>query len=216
MRTIFLCLFLLCCQLKGGAQDTLFNVKPGKGLDKIWRSSDLEGERGVLNRKNKRPDGTGQLPDGSVRVGCICMDYIQQKHLGRGACSGRNGVRFWLYKLPNGDTARIATLRHDDHPDTLSDTDILRSVAFKRYERLVNKKQWEFFNTLQQHPDWLGAMMPDFLFSPAQAETTLSRDTVKVVLPPLMPFDNTAQNTLLSLKPFCGFGCIESRLLGFF
>ena len=176
---------------------------PQKGLDNIWRSSDLDGEQPVLRQQKrpKRTDGSAQLPEGSTRVGCICMDYQQQAHTGRGACSGHNGVRFWLYLLPSGDTVQIATLRHESHPDTLADDDILKLAAYKRYEKLMAKKQLDFFETLDKHPDWLDNIV---IKNPSIAAMP---DPLRLVLPPIMPYDNNAQNTLIySLSVLIGSG----------
>lgn len=130
---------------------------PRHGIDSVWRSSDFEGEVPTLRqqRKPKRIDGSAVLPEGSERVGCICMDYFVQEHIGRGACSGHNGVRFWLYLLPSGDTVQIPTLRHGAHPDTLSDIAILQLAAYKRFERQMAQRQLDFYKTLEEYPEWL-------------------------------------------------------------
>ncbi len=127
------------------------------GIDSIWRSSDFEGETPVLRqqRKAKRVDGSASLPEGSERVGCICMDYFVLDRIGRGACTGHNGVRFWLYQLPSGDTVQIPTLRHEGHPDTLDNSTLLQLAAYKRYERVMAQRQIDFYTALEEHPEWL-------------------------------------------------------------
>lgn len=170
--------------------ETIEEVKeptPQKGMEYIWRSSDLDGEQAVLRqfRKPKRIDGSGALPEGSERVGSVCMDYTTQSSFGRGTCTGHNGVRFWLYLQPDGDTARIATLRHDDHPDTLSDASMLQLAAYQRYERLMTKKQLDLYQTLKEHPEWLEGFMPNQgnpnMGVPPQY--SFIQDTMKVMMP---------------------------------
>jgi hypothetical protein len=177
---------------------------PQKGIENVWRSSDLEGEQAVLRqqRKAKKPDGAQLLPEGSTRVSCICMDYIEQQHIGRGACGGHNGVRFWVYALPNGDTARIPTLRHEGHPDTLLDTEILKLAAFKRYERLTAQRQLDFYKSLEEHPEWLSDITAH------QPAASMYPDSMKIVMPN-MPLDHTAEHTFLySVSVFLGSGAL--------
>ena len=176
---------------------------PQKGIEYVWRTSDLPGETPVLRQQRwqRKADGSGQLPEGSVRVGCVCMDYHVLSVQGRGACGGHNGVRFWLYVLPSGDTVKIATLRHESHPDTLSDASIFELAAYKRYERQMAQKQLTFYETLDQHPEWLDnvALKPNPVVYP-----TLS-DSLRLVLS--SPGDKSAQNTLLySLSVLLGSG----------
>lgn len=210
MKSIFT--LLICLSILRGplfAQDSTEteaprDIKDGKdqkGMEYIWRSSDLDGEQAVLrqNRKLKRIDGSGALPEGSERVGSVCMDYTQQGGIGRGTCTGHNGVRFWLYLQPDGDTARIATLRHDDHPDTLSDTQMLRLAAYQRYERLMTKKQLDLYQTLQEHPEWLEGFMPN-QSNPNMAappQYSFIQDTLKVMMPPISQNGSPEQAAVL-------------------
>jgi hypothetical protein len=210
MKSIFtMLIFLSILRSSLFAQDSTEteaprDIKDGKdqkGMEYIWRSSDLEGEQAVLRqqRKAKRPDGSAQLPEGSERVGSVCMDYTEQGTFGRGTCTGHNGVRFWLYLQPDGDTARIATLRHDDHPDTLSDTQMLRLAAYQRYERLMTKKQLDLYQTMQEHPEWLEG------FAPNQANPNMAtpppyafiQDTLKVMMPTVPQNGNPEQAAVL-------------------
>jgi hypothetical protein len=165
---------------------------PQKGLESIWRTSDLPNQTPTLRQQRhaQRTDGSAQLPEGSERVGCVCMDYFVLTKLGRGACTGHNGVRFWLYELPTGDTVQIATLRHEANPDTLSDAQLLQLAAFKRYERLMAQKQLAFYETLEAHPDWLGNAL-QYIPMPldsAQLGATFAAPS---------PIDNTAKNSVL-------------------
>ena len=185
---------------------------PQKGIEYVWRTSDLAGETPVLRQQRwqRRADGSGQLPEGSVRVGCVCMDYHVLGVQGRGACGGHNGVRFWLYLLPSGDTAKIATLRHESHPDTLSDASIFELAAYKRYERLMAQKQLTFYETLEQHPEWLDNVVlnpnpPPSNLNPVVYPTL--PDSLRLVLPPTSIGDKSAQNTLLyTLSVLLGSG----------
>jgi hypothetical protein len=195
----FLILFFSLSILRGlHAQDST-EVELPKGMEYIWRSSDLEGEQPVLRqaRKAKPIDGSGALPEGSERVASVCMDYTTQSVTGRGACGGHNGVRFWLYLTPDGDTARIATLRHDDNPDTLSDSKLLELAAYKRYERLMTQKQLDLYQTLKEHPEWLegfGESKPNITIV---APNAFTQDTQKVALPTMPQNDNPTQASIL-------------------
>jgi hypothetical protein len=217
----FIALFLSVI-LRGYAQqpDTLnddstpeINI-PQKGIENVWRSSDLDGEQAVLRsqRKPKRIDGSALLPEGSERVGCICMDYSVQKRMGQGACNGHNGVRFWLYQLPAGDTVKIPTLRHEANPDTLTDVALMQLAAYKRYERLMTQKQLDFFKTLEEHPDWAN---PNFAVSPQRfmnMDTSLfSSPSIKPnsIYTAPMPLDDTAANSVLyTLSALLGSGAL--------
>lgn len=208
MKKLFALLILFNCSiLRGYAQEETTDEEtemPQKGIENVWRSSDLDGEQAVLrqNRRAKKHDGSELLPEGSMRVGCVCMDYIEQQHTGRGACGGHNGVRFWLYALPNGGTGRIPTLRHEGHPDTLLDTEIVKLAAFKRYERLTAQRQLDFYKSLEQHPEWLSDIM-----GVAPSASGLP-DSLRIVLP-TMPIDPFAQNTLLySISVLLGSGAV--------
>lgn len=196
---------------------------PQKGIENIWRTSDLPHEQGTLrNRKRpKRIDGSALLPEGSQRVGCICMDYRIQKNLGTGACSGHNGVRFWLYQLPSGDTVKIPTLRHEAHPDTLSDAQIVELAAYKRYEKLMAQKQIDFFKALEEHPEWLDGLTPRNNYPPMPAYPmdslglfyppfmNHSTDSVHLIMPPASA-DSSAVNTLIySLSVLIGSGALH-------
>jgi hypothetical protein len=177
---------------------------PQKGLESIWRTSDLPNETPTLRQQRyiKRIDGSALLPEGSARVGCVCMDYFVKVNIGRGACGGHNGVRFWLYALPSGDTVQIPTLRHEAHPDTLSDAQLLQLAAFKRYERLMAQKQLAFYETLEEHPDWLGNML---LYAPSALDSA----RVGATFTTPSPIDATAKNTMLySLSVLIGSGAL--------
>jgi hypothetical protein len=215
MKSILTTLFLLSI-LRGSlfAQDDSTEVDaPQKGMEYIWRSSDLEGEQAVLRqqRKIKRIDGSGALPEGSERVGSVCMDYTEQGGIGRGTCTGHNGVRFWLYLQPDGDTARIATLRHDDHPDTLSDTKLLELAAYKRYERLMTKKQLDLYQTMQEHPEWLEGLMPNQA-NPNMAappQYAFIQDTLRVMMPQMpQQSDPTQAAVLYAVSVLIGSGML--------
>lgn len=221
MKKLLIVLLLFCLSIGGGyaqtpeieeseAEETEETTEPvaepttKQGLDFIWRTSDLPWERPVLRaqRRLKRIDGSGQLPEGSARVGCVCMDYFVQQQIGQGACGGHNGVRFWLYAIPSGDTVQIATLRHESHPDTLQDSQLLQLAAYKRYERLMTQKQLAFFSTLEEHPDWL----LDFLGT--DPSDMHHQDSIRTPSP-FSPVDTTAKNSVLySLSVLIGSGAL--------
>lgn len=201
--------------LRGFAQtpdDEKENDSSKKGIDNVWRSSDLEGERPVLRqqRKAKRVDGSASLPEGSERVGCVCMDYFVLKLIGKGACTGHNGVRFWLYQLPTGDTVQIPTLRHEGHPDTLDDAGLLQLAAYKRYERLMAQRQLDFYKNLEEHPEWLNGFLDNMLHEAVAGNPSAYHQRDTVIMPmPFSPIDHSAENTLLySISVFLGSGAL--------
>jgi hypothetical protein len=121
-------------QLKegGGPTDTTFD------WDEIWRSSDLEGERGT--QRNSGPDDWEVRPKGK-RIGCICMDGTEQKHRGRGACGGRGGVRYWIYETPEGKEMTHPTRRHFSHPDPMTSDEKLGLAAYNEEQEPPGKKR---------------------------------------------------------------------------
>jgi hypothetical protein len=182
------------------------------GIDSIWRSSDFEGETPVLRqqRKAKRVDGSASLPEGSERVGCICMDYFVLDRIGRGACTGHNGVRFWLYQLPSGDTVQIPTLRHEGHPDTLDNSTLLQLAAYKRYERVMAQRQIDFYTALEEHPEWLNGFLDNMPHEAAGGDASAFRQRDTLLMPmPFSPVDHSAENTLLySISVLLGSGAL--------
>jgi hypothetical protein len=60
------------------------------------------------------------------------MDEISMDLKGTGACSGHGGVRFWIYKLKNGDDFLLPTERHKSHPDPLTDEELSNLTAFSK------------------------------------------------------------------------------------
>lgn len=97
--------------------------------DEIFRTSDLENERATQHHYDVRYE----FPPGK-RIGCICMDDTETKEVGKGACSGRGGVRFWIYQ--QGDsTARYGTMRHRSHPDPLSEEEKANLTAYSQAKK---------------------------------------------------------------------------------
>lgn len=115
----------------GGPVDTTFD------WTEIWRSSDLPGERGTQRRG---PDDWEARPQGK-RKGCICMDGTEQRHRGRGACSGRGGVRYWIYETPEGRELTHPTARHYLHPDPLTSDEKLGLAAYNEEKDPPSKKR---------------------------------------------------------------------------
>lgn len=89
-------------------------------------------------RTSQNPDTTQPRypPKDGIRIGCICMDNTAQDDVGRGACSGRGGVRYWLYKLPDKtEPVYFATERHHNHPQDLTPTELQRLDAHNPYRK---------------------------------------------------------------------------------
>ena len=83
--------------------------------DETYRTSDEENEKGTrydFNHLRDQPSGK--------RVACICMDGARQLNKGFGACAGRGGVRFWVFKTEDGREIKKETQNHALHPDELS------------------------------------------------------------------------------------------------
>lgn len=79
-------------------------------------------------------------PENGVRIGCLCMDNTRQDDVGRGACGGRGGVRFWLYHVPGMDSVlSFATQRHHSHPNELSDLELMQLDAHNPYRKHTDK-----------------------------------------------------------------------------
>jgi hypothetical protein len=103
---------LMTCPIHLSAQNN-----PEEGLDNIFRTSDEEGETPTQysRRKGQR---TQALPEGSERVGCVCMSGSVRATTGIGSCSGQGGVRYWLVENAEGDTLKYPTSRQALNADT--------------------------------------------------------------------------------------------------
>jgi hypothetical protein len=98
--------------------------------DELYRTSDQSGERAAGAHKKTPP------PKGR-RIGAICMDDTRQEEAGRGACSGRGGVRYWIYQLNDQDSTVLhATERHWNHPEPLSADERLSLAATYDQEKV--------------------------------------------------------------------------------
>ena len=104
-------------------------------LEKILRTSDFEGEKSTQGGYQRyKPKGK--------RIACICMDGEKQEKIGRGACSGHGGVRFWVNKTNDGEELLYPTQRHADHPHALDEDEL--SQLSSRNEG--NKKHTYYFH----------------------------------------------------------------------
>lgn len=82
-----------------------------------------------------------QPPANGVRVGCFCMDNTRQNDVGRGACGGRGGVRFWLYYVSGIDSVySVPTERHQNHPQALTDIEIMQLDAHNPFRNTDDNK----------------------------------------------------------------------------
>ena len=89
----------------------------GEGWDDTYRTSAAEGERSTQWKLGK------DTPPNGRRVGCVCMDDTRLDQKGWGACGGRGGVRFWLYGVAPDSIVPVATERHWEHPEPLSEAE---------------------------------------------------------------------------------------------
>lgn len=94
-----------------------------------WRTSEQAGENSTQYRHPR------DLPPGSKRIGCICMDNTQQDDGGRGSCSGHGGVRQWIYVTPDGERIEQATERHYQHPEALTEAEKNQLAAYNEADK---------------------------------------------------------------------------------
>ena len=134
MKTVFWGLMLMLASILLGAQDPPEGGDVAAASDDVFRSSEQPGETptGRRGRYKVKID----LPPGSFRVGCMCMDDSYSPAQSIGACSGHGGVRYWLYRTPEADTIRYPTDRHVAHSAPLSAAEMsamARRKAFRQY-----------------------------------------------------------------------------------
>lgn len=120
-RTVLFFLLLSCGAPGGFAQDPDIAENETSVLEEIFRTSELDGETPTNARARRASPANRRMsaPPGARRVGCICMDDTRSPARSAGACSGRGGVRYWLYRQLEGDTVRVLTGRHERHPHPL-------------------------------------------------------------------------------------------------
>jgi hypothetical protein len=134
---LLLSLLLLLPLPSATAQDPDLDADEQARLEEIYRSSDGDGEIPTSRRQRDNKQRRVSVPPGAFRLGCICMDDTRSDTRSTGACSGHGGVRYWIYRLPNGDTAHIMTARHERHPQPLSTAE-MSELSQKRAERTQN------------------------------------------------------------------------------
>jgi len=89
----------------------------------------------AYNKQHQQP------PQNAIRVGCFCMDNTRQDDVGRGACGGRGGVRFWLYHVPGIDSLySVPTQRHQSHPQALTDMELMQLDAHNPFRQTDKDK----------------------------------------------------------------------------
>ncbi len=118
MQQRLVLILCLCAALPTAqAQDPDIDHREQELLDELFRTSDVDGQQPTSGRKKK--DRRMSAPPGAVRIGCTCMDDTYSDAHSSGACSGRGGVRYWHYRTREGDTSRVLTARHEQHPQPL-------------------------------------------------------------------------------------------------
>ena len=128
---LFSALFFLFPTQRATAQDP--DIQNDR-WDEIFRTSDLEGETPTASRRFHGFTKRVSVPDGSVRLGCLCMDDTPSDVRSKGACSGHGGVRYWIYKTAEGDSFRLSTQRNEVHPEPL-DTAEMSAMSYKKAEK---------------------------------------------------------------------------------
>ena len=132
-RLWFLTLLLLL-PFAGFAQDPDLESDEQARLEEIFRSSDQEGETPTNRRQRDKTTKRVSVPKGAFRVGCRCMDDSYSDTRSIGACAGHGGVRFWVYRTPEGDTVQVLTARHETHPQPLNAAE-MSELSQKRADR---------------------------------------------------------------------------------
>lgn len=118
------------------AQDPDIEADERSVLEDVFRSSDHEGEIPVSARsRNGHFKKRVSVPRGAIRTGCVCMDGSTSEACSAGACSGRGGVRFWVYRTREGDTVQVLTARHERHPQPLDSTELSETNRPRRQAR---------------------------------------------------------------------------------
>lgn len=152
------------------------------GLDNIFRTSDEDNETATQasRRKGQR---TQALPEGSERVGCVCMSGSVRSTTGIGSCSGQGGVRYWLVENAEGDTLQYPTSRQALN----SDTEVMPYLGPNPQSRNPNQPTIIF----------MPPQANGFVESPPQGTPQYNRslDSQIVVFQQMpMPFDSTKRN----------------------
>jgi hypothetical protein len=104
------------------AQDPDIESDERSVLEEIFRTSDIDGE--TPTRARDRRAKRVSVPEGAIRIGCECMNGEFSAAHSTGACSGRAGVRYWLYRTVEQDTVRVLTARHERHPHPLDSAEL--------------------------------------------------------------------------------------------
>ena len=126
--------------------------------EEIFRTSDLEGEQATQYsrrrfKKEKDIANIPPLPAGAKRIGCLCMDDVEQEKKGSGACAGRGGVRFWIYELTDGKIHQHPTERHLFHPESLTELELSNLSAHQEEEAVFEApynrgRSWQFYEMM--------------------------------------------------------------------
>lgn len=122
------------------AQDPDLAADEDARLEEIFRSSDYETETPTNRRRRDGKTKRVSVPKGAFRIGCVCMDDSRADTHSIGSCSGHGGVRYWIYRTPEGDTVHVMTARHELHPHALSAAE-LSELSQKRSDRLQRLPQ---------------------------------------------------------------------------
>ncbi len=152
------------------------------GLDNIFRTSDEASETATQSSRRKGQK-TQVLPEGSERVGCVCMSGSVRGTTGIGSCSGQGGVRYWLVENADGDTLQYPTSRQALN----SDTEVAPYVGPSPQSRAANAPTIIFMP-----PQTNG-----FLEMPPQETPQYKRlldSQIVIFQTPTHPYDSTVRN----------------------
>lgn len=128
----FLAAFLMSIPLS--AQDPDLASDEAARMEEIFRTSDQPGAIPTGKRKRDCKNKRVSVPKGAFRIGCVCMDDSRSDTHSAGSCSGHGGVRYWVYRTVEGDTAHVMTARHEKHPHAMNAAE-LSELSQKRSDR---------------------------------------------------------------------------------
>lgn len=133
-------LYLLITWLPLHGQDPDLEADEAARLEEIFRTSDQDGQTPTSFRQRNAKPRRVSAPKGAFRIGSICMDGEFTDARSTGACAGRAGVRFWVYRTREGDTVHVSTARHEAHPQAL-DASEMSELVQKRDKKVQQIRQ---------------------------------------------------------------------------
>jgi hypothetical protein len=122
-------------------------AKAREEWDDHFHTRNFDPER-ATSRKYRKTQ-SAPYPREKARIGCICMDGYPSDVTGKGACSTRGGVRYWVYQGAQSDTIHWPTWRHALHPGPLQESELAMLVAHRPFfnpqqQAAAGRTIWDF------------------------------------------------------------------------